>query len=179
MATPSTIRRRLLRLSALSLAALAAGAGAQAGETQRLMARGIVFDDRGASGARRPDDPGVPGVLVSNGRRITRSDAQGRYEIPIEPGSVIFVIKPAGWSTPIDPSSGLPRLYRIHDALGPSVEDAGAAYAWAKRGVHRFVQQEAVRLGPLGARICSVSPGIIDTPQGRQEAESHPRSPRY
>jgi len=65
-------------------------------------------------------------------------------------------------------------LDRIHDALGPAVEDTGAAYAWAKRGVHRFVQQEAVRLGPVGARICSVSPGIIDTPQGRQEAERHP-----
>ena len=64
-------------------------------------------------------------------------------------------------------------LDRVHDALGPAVEDTGVAYAWAKRGVHRFVQQEAVRLGPVGARICSVSPGIIDTPQGRQEAESH------
>jgi NAD(P)-dependent dehydrogenase (short-subunit alcohol dehydrogenase family) len=67
------------------------------------------------------------------------------------------------------------RLFeRIHDALGPAVEDSGLAYAWAKRGVQRFVQQEAVRLGPVGARISSVSPGVIDTPQGRQEAESHP-----
>ena len=65
-------------------------------------------------------------------------------------------------------------LDRVHDALGPAVEDTGVAYAWAKRGVHRLVQQEAVRVGPVGARICSVSPGIIDTPQGRQEAESHP-----
>jgi NAD(P)-dependent dehydrogenase (short-subunit alcohol dehydrogenase family) len=65
-------------------------------------------------------------------------------------------------------------LERIHGAVGPAVEDAGVAYAWAKRGVQRFVQQEAVRLGPVGARISSVSPGVIDTPQGRQEAESHP-----
>ncbi len=65
-------------------------------------------------------------------------------------------------------------LDRLHDALGPSIEDTGVAYSWAKRGVQRFVQQEAVRLGPAGARICSVSPGVIDTPQGRQEAEEHP-----
>jgi NAD(P)-dependent dehydrogenase (short-subunit alcohol dehydrogenase family) len=65
-------------------------------------------------------------------------------------------------------------LERIHGAVGPAVEDAGVAYAWAKRGVQRFVQQEAVRLGPVGARISSVSPGVIDTRQGRQEAESHP-----
>jgi NAD(P)-dependent dehydrogenase (short-subunit alcohol dehydrogenase family) len=44
--------------------------------------------------------------------------------------------------------------------------------------VQRFVRQEAVRLGPAGARICSVSPGIIDTPQGRQEAASHPAMAR-
>ena len=65
-------------------------------------------------------------------------------------------------------------LDHIRDAVGPSIEDPGVAYAWAKRGVHRFVKQEAVRLGPQGARICSVSPGLIDTPQGRQEAETHP-----
>src|ERR671919_416008 len=60
-------------------------------------------------------------------------------------------------------------LDRVHDALGPAVEDTGVAYAWAKRGVHRLVQQEAVRVGPVGGRICSGSPRIIDTPQGRQE----------
>jgi NAD(P)-dependent dehydrogenase (short-subunit alcohol dehydrogenase family) len=67
---------------------------------------------------------------------------------------------------------------RLREAVGPSVEDSGIAYAWAKRGVHRFVQAEAVRLGPAGARICSVSPGIIDTPQGQQEAAAHPTMER-
>ncbi|MFF3371800.1 SDR family oxidoreductase [Streptomyces sp. NPDC002680] len=65
-------------------------------------------------------------------------------------------------------------LDRLHDALGPAVEDSGTAYAWAKHGVHRLVRREALRLGPLGARICSVSPGVIDTPQGRQEAAEQP-----
>ncbi len=65
-------------------------------------------------------------------------------------------------------------LDRIHDAVGPSIEDTGLAYSCAKGGVHRFVRQEAVRLGPQGARICSVSPGVIDTPQGRQEAANNP-----
>ncbi|MEV5839215.1 SDR family oxidoreductase [Nocardia sp. NPDC052112] len=69
-------------------------------------------------------------------------------------------------------------LEHLHDVLGSAVENAGVAYSWAKRGVHRFVQREAVRLGGVGARICSVSPGIIDTPQGRQEAEKHPSMER-
>ena len=44
----------------------------------------------------------------------------------------------------------------------------------AKRGVQRLVRREAVRFGRLGARINSVSPGIIDTPMGRQEAAAQP-----
>ena len=65
-------------------------------------------------------------------------------------------------------------LDRLREALGPAVENTGLAYAWAKHGVHRFVRREAVRLGPYGARVCSVSPGVIDTPQGRQEASAQP-----
>jgi NAD(P)-dependent dehydrogenase (short-subunit alcohol dehydrogenase family) len=60
-------------------------------------------------------------------------------------------------------------LDRVHAAVGPSVEDSGLAYFWAKRGVHRLAQREAIRFGRQGARVCSVSPGIIDTPMGRQE----------
>lgn len=65
-------------------------------------------------------------------------------------------------------------LDRIHETVGPGIEDSGIAYAFAKRGVQRFAQQEAVRLGEVGGRVCSVSPGIIDTPQGQQEAASQP-----
>jgi NAD(P)-dependent dehydrogenase (short-subunit alcohol dehydrogenase family) len=65
-------------------------------------------------------------------------------------------------------------LDRLRDAVGPTIEDSGMAYVWAKRGVHRLVQREAVALGRRGARICSVTPGIIDTPMGRQEAAARP-----
>jgi NAD(P)-dependent dehydrogenase (short-subunit alcohol dehydrogenase family) len=59
-------------------------------------------------------------------------------------------------------------------ALGADATDSGIAYAWAKRGVQRLVRREAVVLGPRGARICSVSPGMIDTPMGRREHEQQP-----
>ena len=60
-------------------------------------------------------------------------------------------------------------LERIRAAV-PEVEDPGMAYTWSKRGVHRLVRRKAVPFGQAGARICSVTPGIIDTPMGRQEA---------
>ncbi|MEU1342413.1 SDR family oxidoreductase [Streptomyces sp. NPDC005827] len=61
-------------------------------------------------------------------------------------------------------------LDRIREAVGPELEQSTLAYPWAKHGVARFARREAVRLGPVGARVCSLAPGIIDTPQGRQEA---------
>jgi NAD(P)-dependent dehydrogenase (short-subunit alcohol dehydrogenase family) len=64
---------------------------------------------------------------------------------------------------------------RIRQSVGADIEHPGVAYAIAKSGVMLFVKREAVRLGPLGGRICSVSPGLIDTPQGRQEAADNPR----
>jgi NAD(P)-dependent dehydrogenase (short-subunit alcohol dehydrogenase family) len=65
-------------------------------------------------------------------------------------------------------------LDKVRATAGPSVEDPGAAYSLAKRGVRVFTQREAVRLGPQGARVVSLSPGLVDTPQGRQEAQVHP-----
>ena len=62
----------------------------------------------------------------------------------------------------------------LREAAGPSIEDSGLAYAWAKRGVQRLVRRVAIEWGPRGGRICSISPGIIDTPQGRQESAAQP-----
>jgi NAD(P)-dependent dehydrogenase (short-subunit alcohol dehydrogenase family) len=65
-------------------------------------------------------------------------------------------------------------LDRIADAIGEGIEHPGLAYGWAKRGVQRLARREALRWGALGGRVCSVSPGIIDTPQGNQEAQAQP-----
>jgi NAD(P)-dependent dehydrogenase (short-subunit alcohol dehydrogenase family) len=72
----------------------------------------------------------------------------------------------AALDEPLDPAF----LDRVHEAVGAELEDSGFAYAWAKRGVHRLVRRQAVSFGRLGARLCSVTPGIIDTVMGRQEA---------
>lgn len=67
-------------------------------------------------------------------------------------------------------------LENIREALGSEIEDPGMAYTWSKRGVHRLVRREALPFGRVGARICSVTPGMIDTPMGRQEAEARDTS---
>jgi NAD(P)-dependent dehydrogenase (short-subunit alcohol dehydrogenase family) len=60
------------------------------------------------------------------------------------------------------------------ERLSARIDDTGVGYAWSKRGVIQLVQRTASEWGALGARICSVSPGIIETPMGRQELEQQP-----
>jgi NAD(P)-dependent dehydrogenase (short-subunit alcohol dehydrogenase family) len=55
-------------------------------------------------------------------------------------------------------------------ALGDiDLSDFGATYSVAKRVNQLRVEQAAVKWGPAGGRVVSVSPGIISTPMGRQE----------
>jgi NAD(P)-dependent dehydrogenase (short-subunit alcohol dehydrogenase family) len=49
-----------------------------------------------------------------------------------------------------------------------------AAYGVSKYGVLRLAIRESVRWGARGARIVSLSPGIIDTGMGRQEYAAQP-----
>lgn len=65
-------------------------------------------------------------------------------------------------------------LDKIREVVGPDLENTGTTYSLAKRGVKVFTQREAIRVGPQGARVVSLSPGLIDTPQGQQEAQEHP-----
>ena len=59
-------------------------------------------------------------------------------------------------------------------AAGEDTENADAAYSMSKLGVIRLVRKTAREWGPKGARISSISPGIIDTPMGQLEFEYHP-----
>lgn len=52
--------------------------------------------------------------------------------------------------------------------------NSGMAYTVSKRGVKLLVERESPSFGARGARIASISPGIIDTPMGRQEMEKQP-----
>src|SRR3954451_24418962 len=67
-----------------------------------------------------------------------------------------------------------PLAPELFDRLAEHINDSGYGYAWAKRGVVRLVQRAATDWGARGARICSLSPGIIETPMGKQELAQQP-----
>jgi len=78
---------------------------------------GVVYENRSGASRRQVSDPGVAEVLVSNGRDVVKTDAGGRYTLPIDDESIIFVIKPAGYAVPVDEEM-LPRFYYVHQPVG-------------------------------------------------------------
>ncbi|MBX7134815.1 MAG: calcineurin-like phosphoesterase family protein [Fimbriimonadaceae bacterium] len=88
-------------------------------------AEGVVFHDRIGIGKRSPGDRGVEGVCVSNGREVVKTDRNGKWRLPVDEDSILFVIKPSGWKVPVGPSR-LPHFYYVHKPKGsPETKYAG------------------------------------------------------
>ncbi len=101
-------------------------------------------------------------------------------------------VRPGGVAVCIGSNSsylleGIPAVSEVlRDALAPDLLDRLAvldeveewspalAYALSKRGVRELVSRLAAPWGQRGARVVSLSPGITDTPMGRQEYEHQP-----
>lgn len=84
---------------------------------QTQIARGFVFDDKNGNGKRDSDEPGIQNIRVSNGTLIVTTDQDGQYKLPVDDDSIIFVIKPRDWATPLN-RNHLPQFYYIHKPKG-------------------------------------------------------------
>lgn len=73
-----------------------------AGSEEATTVRGRVFHDENGNGRLEDTEPGVRGVLVSNGRDVAKTDAQGAYALPVRDDMSVFVIQPSGWKVPTD-----------------------------------------------------------------------------
>lgn len=63
---------------------------------------GVVFDDQNQNSVHDEDEPGVEGVAVSNGRDVVLTDSEGRYEVPVDDNTTVFITQPAGYQVPVD-----------------------------------------------------------------------------
>ncbi|MEM1164736.1 MAG: calcineurin-like phosphoesterase family protein [Planctomycetota bacterium] len=112
-------------------------AGSHDHESHAATATGVVFHDANSNGTIDPGDQGIPGVLVSNGRDVVKTDPLGRYRIDIDHDDIVFVIEPAGYDTPRD-EHNIPRFYYIHkpggspdaDFIFPGVAPTGDLPTW-------------------------------------------------
>jgi hypothetical protein len=101
------------------------------GDARTDIARGVVFHDRNRNGVRDRFERGLRGVAVSNGRLVVRTDWRGRYRVPVDDDTIVFVVKPRGYVTPLGPHR-LPRFHYVHKPAGsprelrsPGVEPTG------------------------------------------------------
>lgn len=87
---------------------------------------GIVFEDSNKNLKRDIGEKGISGILVSNQNEIVRTNRKGKYTLPVKKDeAIIYVIKPAGYSMPLD-ENNLPQFYYIHKPEGsPELEFEG------------------------------------------------------
>jgi NAD(P)-dependent dehydrogenase (short-subunit alcohol dehydrogenase family) len=93
-------------------------------------------------------------------------------------GAGVFVSSMAGTLAPQDPDlehrlavTPTSELLALPELSSDAVSDPGVAYGLAKRANQLRVRSASVAWGERGARVNSISPGIISTPMGIAELE--------
>lgn len=99
---------------------------------------GIASNDANGNGARDASEKGSPAVLMSNGEHIVTTDKAGKCEIAVTDETIVFVIKPRGWMTPVGPGTNVPRFHYVHKPKGS-------------------LQTRFAGVNPTGHRRCSFS----------------------
>ena len=91
------------------------------------IARGTVFLDANRDSRLDPGERGIPGVMVSNGREVVVTDAEGAYVLPAYDDMNLFVTKPAGYATPVN-ADLVPQFNYVHKVAGsPPLRFGGIA----------------------------------------------------
>lgn len=80
-------------------------------------ATGRVFLDSNKNGLLNAGERGIAGVRVSNGLDVVTTNDEGRYTLPVDEQSIIFITKPRDYAIPVN-SHMLPQFYYIHQPAG-------------------------------------------------------------
>ena len=88
-----------------------------AGDSAADMARGAVFVDGNRNSKLDDGETGIEGVLVSNGREVVATSADGTYELPAYDDMNLFITKPAGYAVPVDELL-VPQFNYVHKVAG-------------------------------------------------------------
>lgn len=93
------------------------------------IARGTVFLDANQNLLKEPVEFGVAGVVVSNGCNTVLTDSAGDYQISLAPTEILFISKPADYSTPVD-ENNIPQFFYRHYPNGTPNEINGTSVEW-------------------------------------------------
>ncbi|MGY8733733.1 MAG: metallophosphoesterase N-terminal domain-containing protein, partial [Pirellulales bacterium] len=78
---------------------------------------GRVYHDKNFNQQYDKGEPLLSGIRVSNGESIVTTDNTGSYKLEISEDTILFVIKPQGWRTPVNEDQ-IPQFYYIHKPAG-------------------------------------------------------------
>jgi hypothetical protein len=86
-------------------------------------ARGRVFHDQNGDGVWNEGEPGIAGVKISNGYDLSVTAEDGTWAIPVTDDTIVFMIKPPRWATPVN-GDQIPQFHYIHKPAGSPPLDA-------------------------------------------------------
>jgi NAD(P)-dependent dehydrogenase (short-subunit alcohol dehydrogenase family) len=130
-----------------------AGVSGSQAPGRRILEVNLIGLERVVRAAEPLVQEGTVGILTASQSGYMVPDTPAMFEViddPLAPGMI-------------------DRLATFMDVDVPSL-----CYQLSKRGVHRMARRHAKAWGQRGGRILSVSPGISDTPMGREEIDGHP-----
>jgi hypothetical protein len=81
------------------------------------IAKGTVFLDENKNGSHDMNEKGIPNVCVSNGIDVVETDKNGKWSLPVNNDTGLFVIKPSGYAVPVNESQ-IPQHYYLHKPNG-------------------------------------------------------------
>lgn len=101
------------------------------------------------------------------------------YEIAVKDSVAILLSSMMGHTIPAydkyDAALANPQAEGSFETIRQFVnEDSDILYNFVKRGVHLLSHKNVNKWGAKGARILTVSPGVIETPMGLKAAAEHP-----
>lgn len=94
------------------------------GHDQKVL-DGTVFEDKNQNSTRDRNEQGLAGVNVSNGRDVTTTDSQGRYELPAFENMTVFATQPRGYQVPVDENNVAQFFYHHLPEGSPSLRHGG------------------------------------------------------
>lgn len=80
---------------------------------------GYVYEDANKNLKRDRLEKGISNVAVSNGEEVVVTDSKGKYVLPVRDNQTVFVVKPAGYTPPVN-ENNLPQFYYNYRPEGTS-----------------------------------------------------------
>lgn len=118
------LKKKIQPFAVLSMVGLAAAVMIKPAVAieDRAVVTGVVFEDKNGNGQQDENEQGLPGVSVSDGFAIAKTDEKGTYTLKVDTerriNDIVFVTTPAGYSVPNDQFM-TPQFYKQLGQLQP------------------------------------------------------------